>query len=305
METSILSLLGLVLLVALMAGPVPWSQPADSQSSRWGKSYLPNVAVLDQDHRPLRFYDDLLKGKIVVISFIYTSCRSICPLTLARLAEVQERLGDTMGRDIHFLSISIDPIPDTPDKLKEHARAFGAGQGWTFVTGDPLDIDLIRHKLGERSGSAIAQHKNEVLMYNDRTGEWSRDSAFADLGVLTMNIRSMNPEWRAEATPADEMPEETAIHAPDVTGQALFIKACASCHSVGGGRKIGPDLAGVTSRRTHEWVTAYLIAPDRLRASNDSIALDLRRQYPGVMMPTLGLSEHDAADIISFLESKP
>jgi protein SCO1/2 len=282
--------------------------PSDANTSRWGSAYLPNVEVMDQNGRTLKFYDGLIKGRIVVISFVYTSCTNICPLTLARLAEVEDALGPAMGRDIHFISVSIDPIPDTPEKLKEHAAAFKTGPAWTFVTGDVANIDLIRYKLGERSGEAIAQHKNEVLMYNDVTGEWQRSSAFADLGVLALTIRSMKPEWRNQprlgASVSLSAHANQAVGAKEGPGQALFVKACASCHTVGGGEKVGPDLFGLLQRRTAEWVSAYVQNPAKMRTANDPAALELRQRFPAVRMPDLGLSETDVDDVLTYLESR-
>ena len=86
----------------------------EAHAGRWGKDYVPNVPVITQDGKTLNFYDDLIKDKIVVLSFIYTSCKDICPLATARLGEAQEKLGDRVGRDIFFYSISIDPEQDTP-----------------------------------------------------------------------------------------------------------------------------------------------------------------------------------------------
>ena len=145
---------------------------ASAQASRWGKDYFPDVSVVTQDGKTLRFYDDLIKDKIFVISFLFTTCRDVCPLTTARLAELQEKLGDSMGRDIFFYSLSIDPETDTPDRLKEYAETFGAGPGWLFLTGKPEDIHAIRHKLGERS-KVLSDHRNEILLGNGATGEWA------------------------------------------------------------------------------------------------------------------------------------
>ena len=99
--------------VAGAGGRAAWA-PWPAQAGRWGKDYVPNVPVVTQDGKTLNFYDDLIKDKIVVFSFIYTSCKDICPLATARLAEVQDKLGDRIGRDIFFYSISIDPEHDTP-----------------------------------------------------------------------------------------------------------------------------------------------------------------------------------------------
>ena len=276
-----------------------------SEGSRWGQGYLPNVEVVDQDNRHLEFYDDVIKGKIVVISFVYTSCKSICPLVIARLREVQDMLGDAMGRDIFFVSVSIDPIPDTPEKLKEHATAFRVGPGWSFITGRPDDIDLIRFKLGERSGKEIAQHRNEVMLYNDVTGEWARDSAFADLGALAMTIRDMDPKWRNRAAVEVSSAASDSSHGTgDHQGQALFIKACAACHSIGQGDKVGPDLEGVTARRDHDWLVRYITDPARTRAGKDTVALELAQKYPAVRMPNLGMGEDDVSDLISYLDAR-
>src|SRR5258708_14847101 len=89
------------------------------------------------------FYDDLIKGKVVAIDLIYTHCMDSCPLETARLAQVQKMLGDRVGRDIFFYSISIDPDNDTPEELKAYAEKYHAGPGWLFLTGKKEDVELI------------------------------------------------------------------------------------------------------------------------------------------------------------------
>ena len=166
--------------------------------ARWGKGYLPNATVITQDGKTLQFYDDLIKDKIFVISFLFTTCKDICPLATARLAELQEKLGDSMGRDIFFYSISIDPETDTPERLKQYADAFRAGPGWLFLTGKPEDIHAIRYKLGDRS-RVLSEHRNEILLGNGATGEWARNNALGDLDSLALTVRGMDPKWRPQA----------------------------------------------------------------------------------------------------------
>jgi protein SCO1/2 len=294
----------LVLAAAGVAFAVFWLPRQAAPHSPWGKGYLPNVEVVDQDNRKLRFYDDVLKGKIVVISFIYTSCKNICPLVIARLAEVKDMLGDSFGRDIHFVSISIDPIPDTPEKLKEHARSFQIGKGWTFLTGDPENIDRIRHKLGERSQKAIYQHRNEILLFNDMTASWARESPFSDINILANSVRAMDPAWQKTAAVDADARKSTRDDVPvELPGQALFLKTCASCHTIGGGVKVGPDLSGLLDRRSEEWIISYVTEPAKLRSASDPAALELRRAFPHVQMPDLGLKEPDAADLILYLKA--
>lgn len=271
-------------------------------ASPWNQGYLPNAPVVTQEGSTVRFYDDLIKGRTVLISFIYTSCPTICPVVTARLAQVQDKLGDALGRDISFISISIDPETDTPAKLKAYARTFGAGAGWTFVTGDGPTIAMLRHKLGERSRKLV-EHNNTVLLYNDVTGEWSRDSAFSDLAVLTANLRAMNPSSAGVSLAGAEAGVRETSLAQDLPGQSLFLKTCAACHTVGKGDRVGPDLASLTARRGRDWTVRYLMTPETLRKEGDPTALGLAARYPTVRMPNLSLSTEDAGDLVAYIDA--
>lgn len=280
--------------------------PAAPGASPWGAGYLPNTSVTNQDGKTLRFYDDAIKGKIVVISFIYTTCRDICPVTTARLAQVKDKLGALVGQSVFFVSISIDPANDTPDKLKAYTEAFQTGSDWLFLTGSVQDIAVLRHKLGERSRK-VFEHRSDIMLVNDATGEWARDSAFSDINTLVMTIRSMNPvlrnqEGRSEDGGTRAGEQRAAGNATGLPGQALFIKACASCHTIGGGKRIGPDLQALSARRDRNWIVSYLTAPEQMRARKDPIAIELFASY-SARMPTLGLSEADAADVIAYVEA--
>src|SRR5262245_65618550 len=91
--------------------------PEEAWAARWGKDYFPDVNVVTQHGKPVRFYDDLIRHKVFVISFLYATCREFCALEAARLSELQEKLGDVMGRDVFFYSMSIDLEPETPARL--------------------------------------------------------------------------------------------------------------------------------------------------------------------------------------------
>src|SRR4029077_18495910 len=300
-----LARLGVLAFAALILGA--WQVEA----GRWGKEYVPNVPVVTQDGKTLNFYDDLIKDKIVVLSFIYTSCKDICPLATARLREAQDKLGDRVGRDIFFYSISIDPEHDTPDRLKQYADAFHAGPGWTFLTGLPEDIQMIRYKFGDRRPDLI-DHRNDVVLGNGATGEWQRENALGDLDHFVGAIKAMDPAWRDEAhdlpagrslaAQAPTTPAEKTVHYETgfvmegrQAGSAMFAKLCAGCHSVGNGDRVGPDLDGLTTRRSRAWITDFLVTPIKMRARKDPIALALAAKYPGLRMPYLQIHENDAA----------
>jgi len=78
------------------------------------RSRFPNVPLQTHEHQEVRFYDDLLKDKTVLITFMYTECKDACPLTTATLVQVQQAFGARVGRDIFMYSISVDPERDTP-----------------------------------------------------------------------------------------------------------------------------------------------------------------------------------------------
>jgi protein SCO1 len=287
-----------------LAGALWLAGGGAADANRWGKDYLPNVPVQTQDGRTLSFYDDVVRDKIVVINFIFTTCRDICPLLTARLAQVRQDLDDIAGKRVHFISITVDPETDTPPLLKAHADAFGAPADWLFLTGKPEHIKLIRHKLGERS-RVRSEHRMDVLLGNLVTGEWQRDSMMSDLSLLGHNIRSMDPVFRAtpQSVPAQG---GTRIVSSDelLPGQALFAKACASCHTVGGGDRVGPDLLGVTKKRERAWLETMMTTPKVLHAQGDPIALELAQRFKAVRMPTLGLSKSDAADLATYLATQ-
>lgn len=278
------------------------SDDADGRA-RWGKNYLPNVKVRSHDGKEFLFYDDLIKGKMVVINFIYTSCKDVCSLSTARLAEVRKRLGDRVGRDIFMYSITLDPLVDGPETLARYASNFATGEGWLFLTGSVADIDSIRMKLGERS-EIKANHRNGVVLGNDATGDWSRDSVFSDVGRLASTILSMDPAERSRVRDVARMGGTGELLAfGDTPGKALFVKACAACHTIGQGVRVGPDLAGVTERRSEAWLKRFIPNPSRMIAEKDDTALKLSAEFNGLVMPDIGLSDPDVGDLLKYISS--
>jgi len=154
------------------------------------KMVIPDVDVLDQNGSALHFYSDLIKGKTVAINFIFTNCTTICPPLAATFARVQKEMGDKVGRDVYFISISVDPLTDTPERLKAWGAKFKAGPGWTFVTGNKEQIDELLYALGA-SVSRREDHSPTVIVGNDLKGVWTRTYGLArttQLEGLIMNV---------------------------------------------------------------------------------------------------------------------
>ncbi len=143
-----------------------------------GGARLPNVLLHTQDGKPVRFYDDLVQDRIVLINFMFTTCAGICPPMTANLVTVQILLGDRVGRDIFMLSVSLDPGRDTPAVLKAYAERHGVKPGWTFLTGRSEDVEMLRRRLGIYDPDPLVdadktQHAGILTFGNDRTGRWA------------------------------------------------------------------------------------------------------------------------------------
>ena len=159
-----------------------------------GSSRFPNVELLTQDGKKVRFYDDLIKGKVVAIELMYTTCKYNCPLETARLVQVQKLLGDRMGKEVFFYSITIEPDKDTPQVLKAYAEKYRIGPGWTFLTGKEADIKLISKKLGLDflpNPNDPDGHTPSLLIGNEATGLWMRNSALDNTKFLALKIEQM------------------------------------------------------------------------------------------------------------------
>jgi cytochrome oxidase Cu insertion factor (SCO1/SenC/PrrC family) len=134
---------------------------------------IPDVSLFDQDGKPVRFYSDLVRGKTVMINFIFTSCTTICPSMGATFGKLQQLLGDRAGRDVQLISVSVDPATDSPPRLKEWGKKFGAGPGWTLVTGERETVVQLLKALGVYTPN-LNDHTPLVLAGNDSRGTWTR-----------------------------------------------------------------------------------------------------------------------------------
>jgi protein SCO1 len=268
-----------------------------------------NVPLITQDGQEVHFYDDVIKGKTVAVTFIYTQCMFACPLETARMAQVQKILGDRFGKDIFFYSISIDPDHDTPAVLKEYMQDFDIGPGWTFLTGKRADIDLLAYRLGMSEepnitagpGRDLDGHTPHLLIGNEPTNQWMRDSAGDNPSViarLLTNFLGYSPAVQPVTARGGAEGAPLKFHA----GEYLFAKECAACHTIGQGDKIGPDLKHVTHARDAKWLARYIQEPDKMREDGDPTAVALTKRYK-VVMPNLLVSDHDAALLIDYLSA--
>ena len=180
--------------------------PTDDSARSNRKMVIPDVDVLDQEGNALHFYSDLIKGKTVAINFIFTNCTTICPPLAATFARVQKEMGDKVGKDVHFISISVDPLTDTPERLKAWGAKFKAGTGWTFVTGEKEQMDKLLNALGA-AVSKREDHTPAMIIGNDSKGIWTRTYGLAKTGqIVGLILEVMAGNVDESATAAEVKP---------------------------------------------------------------------------------------------------
>lgn len=174
---------GLVILLCALSSTQALAAPAAGKPGVVdvaGSSFeIPDVEVLNQDGRKVRFYSDLIKDRVVVVSFFFTSCTMVCPMQGRALAKLQTELAERMGKDVFFVLVSKDPKNDTPERVRQWAAEVGAGRGWTLVTGpDDGMTKLLASFTGEGPGPQM--HEPILLIGNDRTGVWTEARSLSE-----------------------------------------------------------------------------------------------------------------------------
>jgi protein SCO1 len=155
-------------IVACTAGQAfAQSAPADAREP------IPDIAVLDQTGRTLNFYSDLVKGNVVAVNFVFTSCRAICPQLGATSAALSRDLAKFNDPRYRVISVSIDPDTDTPERLRAWSAHFGAAPGWTLVTGNKRDIETLQRALQVYSADKDL-HSGSFLLGDASTDTWKR-----------------------------------------------------------------------------------------------------------------------------------
>ena len=217
--TSACSLLLLLASVSCSPAP-PRSRAQDgkgaSAPSAGARRAFPNPVVVTQEGKRVRFYDDLVKGRTLLVNFSYTNCEGRCPAATARLVEVQRQLGDRFGRDVFMLTISLDAENDTPEAVRRYVDAHHGRPGWTYVTGDREDLEALRRFFGftdpdPRIDADRTQHAVLVAIGNEATGRWSAvPSAISADEIVKLTYRTMGlgtdgvaPGLRADSSADD------------------------------------------------------------------------------------------------------
>ena len=152
--------------------------------------------VVDQDGQELMFVSDVIGDNIVVMDFVYTTCTTICPVLSALFTQVQGKLGDAVGDEVTLVSMSVDPVRDTPQRLKAYSAKHRAGDGWLWLTGSKGEVDDVLIGLGAYT-SNFEDHPSMVLIGDGRTGEWKRLFGFPNPDRVVQIVNDLREQRKA------------------------------------------------------------------------------------------------------------
>ena len=171
---------------------------AKSASAENAQVKFADVALVDQDGKAVRLEKDLVTNKIVVMSFIYTSCTTVCPVVSSIMGKVQKQLGARVGSEVQLVSISIDPQRDDPKRLNDYARAFQNGPGWSWLTGSTQSVNETLKGLGSFSGD-FKSHAPLILVGDGNSSHWTRYYGFTDPSVLIREVEKLSGQRNTHA----------------------------------------------------------------------------------------------------------
>ncbi len=154
---------------------------------------IPNVELVNQNGEHVKFYD-LIKGKVVALNFIFTSCKTICPPMGVNFSKLKKRMEKSVkNNELVMLTVSIDPLTDTPERLKAWSKKFGDGEGWTLLTGKSKNINTLLKKL-EVYNALKNEHAPIILLGKEGAGNWVRTNGLADVKVLANTLETFLPK---------------------------------------------------------------------------------------------------------------
>lgn len=170
-------------------GPVPAPFAGqDADDSR--RKYFTDLPMITHEGKGVRFYSDMLRDKVVLISFFFINCKTDSPRQNVVLSRVKSLLRDRLGKDVFIVSITVDPERDTPAKLKDYAKIFGAGNGWSFLSGKKENVDWVAYKLGQYAPTP-EEHSLTYLVGNVKTDQWLKLSKDARPEVVFEKLLSV------------------------------------------------------------------------------------------------------------------
>jgi protein SCO1 len=181
---------GMTLCFAARAHDAAHHHPPEAVAPASAKVTLSEAPLLDQSGKRVRLAQDVIGERIAVVNFIYTSCTTVCPVSSATFQQLQQRLGASLGKEVVLVSITVDPLRDTPQRLREYGARYRAAEGWTWLTGAKNDVDGALKGFGAYTPN-FEDHPATVLVGDARAGKWTRFFGFPSVDDLVARIEAM------------------------------------------------------------------------------------------------------------------
>jgi protein SCO1 len=166
------------------------SAAPDSDAASPAERYFGDILLTNQDGRQLKLYTDILKGNVVIVNSFYSTCTGACRVTIPIFKQLQDSLGERVGKNIRLISLTVDPQNDTPEVLRKYAAGVGAKPGWEFLTGDKQTVDQALYKFGLRT-DAKEDHSNVFIIGNEATGLWKKVLGIAPPYEILRSVESV------------------------------------------------------------------------------------------------------------------
>jgi cytochrome oxidase Cu insertion factor (SCO1/SenC/PrrC family) len=183
----------LALAVGVVVGTAPAQQAKLTLAEREARAreYFTDTRLKTQAERTVRFYSDAMKGKVVLINFVFTQCGDACPLITAKLVQAKKELGELFGAEVRFVSLSIDPQHDRPADLAKFAQKFDAlHPQWLFLTGEPANVEAVVKKLGAWTQD-IESHSTAIIIGSAQQGKWKKVRPDAPPKIIAEELRHL------------------------------------------------------------------------------------------------------------------
>ena len=167
--------------------------PVHNAREQMRLKHFPNLELVTHEGKSVRFYDDILRDRKVVINFTYTVCSNICTPVTQNILGAQ-RLLKHLAKEINFYSISLTPLEDDPASLRAYMKMNNIDEGWTFLTGNPENIEKVRRGLGfaqqsPKADADISNHSGMLRIGNERLVSWGHAPATTSDRAIARMIR--------------------------------------------------------------------------------------------------------------------
>jgi protein SCO1 len=153
---------------------------------------LPDTLLQDHQGRNVRFVRDVLQNKVFVLNFIFTGCSTVCPPQTALLRQARDAMPGTVLRLV-WLSLSVDPLADTPATLLTYRKKFDIAAGptpWYFLTGEPNAVTNLRTVWGDKTRDPN-EHLSRLIIGSAASRRYTRLDAFAAPQVVAQRVQEL------------------------------------------------------------------------------------------------------------------